>query len=138
MHEERLLERIRDIERNPDRRGAVDSASTVQSVMNHLRQILNTRQGTALIAADYGVPDFTNLGSTFGQDTIPDIQQAITEVIIKFEPRLKKVAVVYTPQIGDVLGVTFKLEGSIETEARNIPVVFETVIDPDGKIRVKS
>ena len=41
-------------------------------------------------------------------------------------------------QIGDVLGVTFKLEGSIETEARNIPVVFETVIDPDGKIRVKS
>lgn len=138
MHEERLLERIRNIEKNPDHRGAVDSASTVQSVMNYLRRILNTRQGTALIADDFGVPDFTNLGSTFGQDTIPEIQKAISDVVLKYEPRMRKVAVTYVPQEGDALGVTFKLEGSIDTEAKNIPVVFETVIDPDGKIRVKA
>jgi type VI secretion system protein len=138
MHEERLLERIRDIERNPDRRGAVDSTSTVQSVMAHLRRILNTRQGTALIAEDFGVPDFTNLGSTFGQDTIPDIQKAITEVIRKYEPRLHRVDVTYQPQAGDELGVFFKLEGSIDTESKSIPVVFETVIDPDGKVRLKT
>ena len=138
MHEERLLERIRNIERNPGQRGAVDSVSTVQSVMNHLRRILNTRQGSALIAQDFGVPDFTNLGSTFGQDTIPDIQKAITDVILRYEPRMRRVAVTYVPMAGDELGVLFKLEGSIDTETKSIPVVFETVIDPDGKVRVKT
>jgi type VI secretion system protein len=137
MQEERLLERVRDMERDPERRGAADPGVTVRSVMDHLRKILNTRQGTVLIDDDFGLPDFTNLGSTFGEDTIPDIQKAISDVILKYEPRLKKVEVTHVPTGDDILAVAFKLSAEIASDDKSIPVVFETVIDPDGKIRVR-
>ncbi len=137
MYQQRLLERIREVEKHPELRGNPDPEVVVQSVMRHLRMILNTKQGTAPIDDDFGVPDFTNLGSTFGQDTIPDIQRSIADVVRKYEPRLRGVAVTYIPQSQDVLQVAFKLEATIQTESRDVPVVFETVIDPDGKVSVK-
>jgi len=137
MYQQRLLERIREVEKHPELRGNPDPEVVVASVMNHLRKILNTKQGTALIDDDFGVPDFTNLGSTFGQDTIPDIQHSIADVVRKYEPRLKGVGVTYIPQSDDVLQVAFKLEAVIQTESREVPVVFETIIDPDGKVSVK-
>jgi type VI secretion system protein len=137
MYRLRLLERIREWERHPEMRGDPGSEDIVASVMRHLSLILNTKQGTALIDDDFGVPDFTNLGSTFGQDTIPDIQRSIADVVRKYEPRLASVNVTYIPQSEDVLQVAFKLEAVIKGETRDVPVVFETVIDPDGKISVK-
>lgn len=137
MYQQRLLERIREMEKHPELRGNPDPEVVVKSVMDHLRKILNTKQGTAPIDDDFGVPDFTNLGSTFGQDTIPDIQRSIADVVRKYEPRLKGVNVTYIPQSQDVLQVAFKLEAVIQTEQREVPVVFETVIDPDGKVSVK-
>ncbi len=137
MYQLRLLERIREVEKHPEMRGNPPPEVIVASVMNHLRKILNTKQGTAPIDDDFGVPDFTNLGSTFGQDTIPDIQRSIADVVRKYEPRLQSVVVTYIPQSIDILQVAFKLEAAIQTENRVVPVVFETVIDPDGKISVK-
>lgn len=137
MYQLRLLERIREVEKHPEMRGNPAPEVIVTSVMNHLRKILNTKQGTAPIDDDFGVPDFTNLGSTFGQDTIPDIQRSIADVVRKYEPRLQSVTVTYLPQGDDILQVAFKLEAAIQTENRVVPVVFETIIDPDGKISVK-
>jgi len=137
MYQQRLLERIREVEKHPELRGNPTPEVIVSSVMNHLRKILNTKQGTAPIDDDFGVPDFTNLGSTFGQDTIPDIQRSIADVVHKYEPRLKGVNVTYLPQSADVLQVAFKLEATILAESREVPVVFETIIDPDGKVSVK-
>lgn len=137
MYRQRLLERIRDWERHPEMRGDPGSDIIVASILRHLSLILNTRQGTALIDEDFGVPDFTNLGSTFGSDTIPDIQRSIADVVRTYEPRLSDVNVIYVPQTEDALQVVFKLEAVIRGDTRNVPVVFETVIDPDGKIRVR-
>ena len=83
------------------------------------------------------MPDFTNLGSTFGQDTIPDIQRSIADVVRKYEPRLRGVNITYQPHADDVLQLAFKLEASVQADTREVPVVFETIIDPDGKINVK-
>lgn len=127
MYQQRLLERIREWERHPEMRGNPGSEVIVASILRHLSLILNTKQGTALIDEDFGVPDFTNLGSTFGQDTIPDIQHSIAEVVRKYEPRLSGVNVTFLPQSDDVLQVAFKLEALIHGDARDLPVVFETI-----------
>jgi type VI secretion system protein len=131
------LEQIRYIEDHPDKRGLSDPARVVASILAHLRKILNTRQGSALIAEDYGVPDFTDLASNFGLDAIPDIERSINQTILKYEPRLSNVKVAYVPQASDVLSVPFKLEAEIRLEDRVVPVVFETVLEADGRINIK-
>ena len=68
MREHRLLNRIRLINRNPSRRVTEDPKEMIRSIQDHLQRILNTRQGSAPIAEDFGVPDFTNFMSDFPRD----------------------------------------------------------------------
>ena len=139
MPNERLLERIRHIEENPDYRGMTDPARIISSIMQHLQKILNTRQGSAPIAEDYGVPDFTDLAATFSAESVKDLARAIKEVINKYEPRLSATRVEAEPHGEEVLKLIFKIEGRMTMDNKAVlPVAFETVVDPDGRILVQS
>lgn len=137
MNEQRLLERIRLMEEDPDRRDVADPAKVVNSILGHLRMILNTRQGNAQIAPDFGVPDFTSMVGTSGLDAIRDIEASMTEVVLKYEPRLQGVKIEFLPEDDQPLSLIFKLEARLSLEDREMPVVFETVLNPDGQIVVK-
>ncbi|MBU2551224.1 MAG: type VI secretion system baseplate subunit TssE [Proteobacteria bacterium] len=138
MPNERLLERLRRTEDNPGYRGATDPNRIISSVMLQLQKILNTRQGSAPIADDYGVPDFTDLASTFSTESVRDLGRSIKQVITKYEPRLSNVRVEPDPKGEDVLQLHFKIEGKLIMENNvDFPVVFETVVDPDGRIQVR-
>jgi type VI secretion system protein len=136
MREKRLLERLRAIEEDPDWRGESDPKIAVSSVLDHLGKILNTRQGSAQIAADYGVPDFTSIASSFGTDSLPEIEEAIAKVITKYEPRLVNVKVNFEPRLDRPFMIAFKLMARVRVEGREMPVVFETILNPDGHITV--
>jgi len=135
--EQRLLERIRLTEQDPDRREVADPAQVVNSILAHLRMILNTRQGNAQIAPDFGVPDFTAIVGASGLDSVRDIEASMTEVILKFEPRLQSVKIAFVPEEDKPLALHFKLQAKLTLEGRDMPIVFETVLDPDGRIMVK-
>lgn len=135
MREERLLERIRSFERDPARRGRPDHGRLVDSVLAHLRQILNTRQGSAPIAPDYGVPDFLDFLQTY-PDSVREIERSIRAAIQTYEPRLDGVRVAFIPQEDDVLALRFQITARIAGENGGM-VRFETVVDTDGKIAVK-
>ena len=136
MREKRLLERLRAIEKNPDWRGESDPKVAVSSVLDHLGKILNTRQGSAPIADDYGMPDFTGMAVSFGPDSLPEIEQIISNVVDKYEPRLGAVKAVFEPRPESPFTVAFKLNATVRVEGREMPVVFETVLNPDGHITV--
>lgn len=136
MREKRLLERLRAIEEDPDWRGESDPKIAIVSVLDHLGKILNTRQGSAQIAADYGVPDFTSIASSFGTDSLPEIEEAIAKVISKYEPRLVGVKINFEPRADRPFMIAFKLTARVRVEGREMPVVFETVLNPDGHITV--
>jgi type VI secretion system protein len=137
MPQERLLERIRRFEADPDRRGTTDPNEVVQSILAHLRKILNARQGSALIADDYGVPDFTDLAATFSSDKVRDLVRSVKTVINKYEPRLSSVKVESETQMEHYLELHFKIDGAlIMGDQVEVPVSFETIIDPSGKIKV--
>ncbi len=137
MREKRLLERLRDQEREPGRRGSGSPGEAAASILRHVGRILNTRQGSASIAPDFGIPDFTDLATSFSPDSIPEIEETLRQVISKYEPRLGEVKVAFAPRDGDHSVITFKLEGRMLSGETNLPVVFETLLTADGRLRVR-
>jgi type VI secretion system protein len=135
MREERLLERIQTWEKEPMRRNKEDSRRIVDSVLRHLQRILNTKQGNVPIAEDYGVPDFTDFLDDL-PDSVREIEKTLRLTIQKYEPRLKAVKVSLIPQEEDLLSLRFQIVAKLTTESKT-QVLFETIIDTDGKVSIK-
>lgn len=136
MPEERLLERIRSLEREPIRRGSGDQGRLKRSLLSHLQRILNTRQGNVAIAEDYGVPDFTDFLQAM-PESVSEIERNIKKAIDKYEPRLSGARVSYLPDEDDVLMLRFQIAATLSAEEGR-KILFETVIDADGRVRVRS
>lgn len=136
MREERLLERIRNMAIDPERRETNDPAGRVRSIMSHLQRILNTKQGSVPIAEDYGMPDFTDLPSAFSTESTHEVERVLRAVILKYEPRLQRVKISFEPQKDDILSLRFKVEAQMVGESGSA-VAFETVVDAGGKITVR-
>lgn len=136
MREHRLLDRIRLVDKNPNRRITRDPQQMIHSVQEHLQRILNTRQGNAPIAEDYGVPDFTNFTSAF-PDSQRGVERSLRQTIRKYEPRLQGVRVEFLPKEEDSMSIMFKISARLVLENHKEPVSFESQVDSDGHIKVK-
>jgi len=140
MYEGSLLERIRHLEEKPVAGGGRDASRGFRSIINHLKKVLNTRQGNVMVAEDYGMPDITNFQGDDISAAAKELEGIISQVIQKYEPRLQKVRVNFDPQEGSVLTLRFKLEANMissEDSSKTVPVVFETVVTSDGMVRVE-
>ncbi|MBF0170493.1 MAG: type VI secretion system baseplate subunit TssE [Nitrospinae bacterium] len=137
MREERLLERIARWEEGDDRTGVSDTERLVTSVVEHLRHILNTRQGSALIDPDYGVPEFTNLVGTFEAGEVTDVAADMERIIRRYEPRLSSVKVTFAPKENDNLTLRFSVSGEVQADDRTIPLTIETAITAEGRITIR-
>ena len=135
MGDERLLERLRSWEREPGRRERSDPGRLVDSVLAHLRCMLNTRQGGVPIAPDYGVPDFLNFLQTY-PDSVREVEQNLRRAIQLYEPRLDGVQVTFVPQDDDLLALRFQIVGQVRNGG-GARVRFDTVVDTDGKISIR-
>ncbi len=136
MREARLLERIRLREKNPHRRENEDPGQTIDSVLDHLTRIFNTRRGNVPIAEDYGVPDYTEFLHNY-PDSLRDFERAIKQTIIQYEPRLKAIRVSFIPQDNDMFTVKFQISAKMVTVDSNTSVLFESHLDTGGKISIK-
>jgi type VI secretion system protein len=136
MREARLLERIRFRERNPQRREAKDTGQVIDSVLDHLTRILNTRRGNVPIAEDYGIPDYTEFLQNF-PESLRDLETAIEQTVTQYEPRLKAVRVNFVSQDEAVFAVKFQISAKLAGMAGNTSVLFESKLDTGGKISIK-
>lgn len=136
MREARLLERIRLKEQDPLRRESDNPSKIIDSIGDHLKQILNTRQGNVPISNEYGTPDFTEFLTDYPQ-SLRGFERAIRQTITQFEPRLRAVRVTFIPQEEDRLAVKFQIIAKLAAADSNTSVLFESLLDSDGKIRVK-
>ncbi len=137
MREARLLERIKLREKEPHLRGSDDPGKVVDSILDHLNNILNTRRGNVPIADDYGIPDFTEFLHYY-PESLREFERAIRQSITKFEPRLKAVRVTFTPQEEDMFTVRFQISAKLVMTPNAAPILFDSRLDTDGKIRVRS
>lgn len=136
MRERRLLDRIRYLDKNPSRRVSEDPRQTLYSVQEHLQRILNTRQGSAPISDEYGIPDFTNLISGYPQSKRA-VERAIRNTIQKYEPRLQGVRIRFLPREEDMLTLSFQITAHLVLRDGKDPITFESVLDSGGHIIVK-
>ncbi len=136
MPEERLLERLRSRTRDPGRRSRSDLHRAVDSVLSHLQRILNTHVGSVPIAADFGVPDFTDALRTY-PDSVREIERALRQMIQKYEPRLSAVRVQFLPADEDLLTLRFQISAQLLSGNQRQSVSFESRLDTDGRIEVK-
>jgi type VI secretion system protein len=138
MQDMTLLERIRALEKGEYAPGAHDPARLNRSLLRHLTAILNTRRGSVPIAPDYGIADVTNLGSSFTEESISDMQTDMEGVIMRYEPRLSAVHMKCTPKPDMPLAAVFHLDAAIQTENGTMPLHFDTILDATGAVRLKS
>lgn len=135
MYGERLSERIHSQERNPFRRGSADRKRCIDSVVSHLQRILNTRQGNVPVSDEYGIPDFVDFLQTY-PDSVRELEASIRNAIDKFEPRLSGTSVSFMPPDEEDLTLRFQIISFLVTEGGR-PVLLETVVDSDGRVRVR-
>jgi len=138
LSDETLLERIRRMERTPGARGPRDVSLGLESIMGHLRKMLNTRQGSVPIALDYGMPDLTNFPGENLVNAGEEMQHIIETVIQKYEPRLGNLEVRFDAKSGEASLLRFRLEGTMKTDRQGtLPIVLETVVSAEGRVKVE-
>lgn len=131
------MERIRRLEQNPSYRGSTDPNRIIVSILLHLKKILNTRQGSVEIDEMYGVPDFTDLAANFSSESVRDLIRSIKNSVSRYEPRLSSIQIEADAPGDQSLELRFKISGRLALDENNsLPVAFETVVDPNGRIEI--
>jgi type VI secretion system protein len=106
----------------------------VESIVAHVHDLLNTRIGEALAAADLGIVDFADLVHNFPEAT-QVLQQSIRATLMKYEPRLRSVAV--TPLTNnDPLTLAFEISGRLASGTQRGPFRLRTELTSTGKMRI--
>lgn len=135
MATERFLERINeDISRNPST--LVDTEKLVRSILKHLMELLNTRQGNTPCCPDYGLPDFNSMIARF-PDAIVELRREIKRCIEKFEPRLQRVKVVYSKDDENPLTLRYEISAMLVIDDNETSICFETTLNSAGQVSVK-
>lgn len=86
---------------------SVDAANDVESIVEHLRVLLNARRGLSQASPQFGLPEFSDLAHGF-PSSLQSLQRAIRDSILEFEPRLRNVSVRHIPD-NDALVLRFEI-----------------------------
>ena len=89
------------------------TATSERSVMAHLGELLNTRQGSALTVPDYGLVEVSEVLYDF-PDAIGIMQRALKNTIQTYEPRLKNVQVRHIKdETANMMLLQFEITGQL-------------------------
>jgi type VI secretion system protein len=117
--------------------GRDPKAGAVRIVLDNLQKLLNSRQGHAAAQMGYGIPDPSEVLHSYN-DAISAMAKAIKASIEKYEPRLTAVQVRHVANPDDILVLRYQIVGQLAKSKERVPVVFDTHVDPSGRIRVVS
>lgn len=105
----------------------------VESIAEHLRNLLNTRRGESVAAPAYGILDLNDIVHSY-PSAIPRMTQSIRTAIHDFEPRLKSVMVQYAADPSDPTALRFDISAQLATPGRKGLVRFHTQVHPGGRV----
>ena len=101
----------------------------ILSVLDNMQRILNCRTGTLKHLPDYGLPDMTKILQGM-PGTAHELMGILSAVLLKYEPRLKKISVVLLEQ-----NVPGELRYAIDAELREVGLVrYGTEFMPAGRV----
>ncbi|EAV4624544.1 type VI secretion system baseplate subunit TssE [Salmonella enterica] len=104
----------------------------ILSVLDNMQRILNCRAGTLAHLPDYGLPDMTKILQGM-PGTAHQLLKTFSDVLLKYEPRLKKITVVLLEQ-----NVPGELRYAIDAELKGIGLVrYGTEFMPEGRVLLR-
>lgn len=104
----------------------------ILSVLDNMQRILNCRAGTLTHLPDLGLPDMTKILEGM-PGTAHELTGTLSAVLLKYEPRLKKIAVVLLEQ-----KIPGELRYAIDAELKGVGVVrFGTEFMPEGRVLLR-
>jgi type VI secretion system protein len=114
--------------------GAAGPADEVEAIVAHLRVLLNTRQGEAPSAPDYGIVDFSDMVHVF-PGAVQDLARSIRATILQYEPRLKNVTVRHLPE-AESLSLRFDISAQLAGGRSAKVLHLATTVRPGGRVDV--
>lgn len=104
----------------------------ILSVLDNMQRVLNCRAGTLAHLPDYGLPDMTKILQGM-PGSAHELMGTLSGVLLKYEPRLKKIDVVLLEQ--DIPG---ELRYAIDAELKGIGLVrYGTEFMPEGRVLIR-
>lgn len=104
----------------------------ILSVLDNMQRILNTRAGSLKHLPDYGLPDMTKILQGM-PGTAHQLMTTLSDVLLKYEPRLKRIDVVMLEQT-----IPGELRYAIDAELKGIGLVrYGTDFMPEGRVLIR-
>lgn len=104
----------------------------ILSVLDNMQRILNCRAGTLAHLPDYGLPDITKILQGM-PGTAHQLMNTLSEVLLKYEPRLKAIKVVLLEQTQPG-----ELRYAIDAELKGLGLVrYGTEFMPEGRVLLR-
>lgn len=104
----------------------------ILSVLDNMQRILNCRAGTLAHLPDYGLPDMTKILQGM-PGTAHQLMNTLSAVLLKYEPRLKRIKVVMLEQ-----AQPGELRYAIDAELKGIGLVrYGTEFMPEGRVLIR-
>lgn len=109
-----------------------ESNQLILSVLDNMQRILNTRAGSLKHLPDYGLPDMTKIIQGM-PGTAHQLMGMLSQVLLKYEPRLKRIDVVLLPQTEPG-----HLRYAIDAELHEYGLVrYGTEFMPEGRLLIR-
>ena len=104
----------------------------ILSVLDNMQRVLNCRAGTLAHQPDYGLPDMTKILQGM-PGTAHELMGILSAVLLKYEPRLKKIDVVLLEQ-----AIPGELRYAIDAELKGVGLVrYGTEFMPEGRVLIR-
>lgn len=129
----RLFERIEQWDSRTISRSGNSPKRCIDSVIEHLHYVLNTRQGSTLMDPDFGIPDFSDLPASY-PDCLSDLQRAVEKTIERYEPRLSEVYVEFVECDQQTLQLIFRIDAMLNTDGGMRNIFLESKMDASGRM----
>lgn len=106
----------------------------LESIIQNLNSLLNTRLGDSISARDFGLADLSDIIHNL-PDATQELQRRIRETIKEFEPRLRSVTVRMTDN-SDPFNLCFEISARLTGNQGRGMVRLRTDIHPEGRVHV--
>jgi type VI secretion system protein len=116
--------------------GSPRSSDPLAEIAEHLRALLNTRQGSSAASSDFGIVDFNDIVHLYA-GAVPRITASIKQAIQQFEPRLKNVSVTPVPDDDGTEGLKLEITAQLVDPANRRGFRLRARLLPGGKVDLR-
>jgi len=133
----RLLKRIKSWEEAGEVSASnADVNEVMESVRDDLEKLFNTRQGTVLIDAGFGLPDFTHLMNGYAAPDVGEIQRNLLAQVREYDKRLLNPQIVAQAGRSSETNIKFGLTAVFQHKSQEHSLSTNIVINDNGSIAV--